>query len=103
MALAATETGSRPPPSGIHRLRLGLPEYLIPFAPLAFAPQRQVPPSKPPSPRVFLPISTHFTTTSGLPLASAALQVPHLHRPPWVEPRAFTVDARTRLRALYAQ
>jgi hypothetical protein len=24
-----------------HRLQLGLPGYLIPFAPLAFAPQRQ--------------------------------------------------------------
>ncbi len=103
MALAATETGSRPPPSGIHRLRLGLPEYLIPFAPLAFAPQRQAQPSRPPAPPVFLPVSTHVTAPPGIPPASAVLQPDHLHRPPSVEPRDFTVDAPGRLRALYAQ
>ncbi len=30
-----------PPTPSVHRLRLGLPGYLILFAPLAFAPQRQ--------------------------------------------------------------
>ena len=44
-----------------HRLRPGLPGYLIPFATLAFVPQRQLSPSVPPSPPVFLMISTHFT------------------------------------------
>ncbi len=32
---------SIPPTPSAHRLQLGLPGYLIPFAPLAFAPQRQ--------------------------------------------------------------
>jgi hypothetical protein len=56
-----------------HRLRLGLPGYLIPFAPLAFAPQRQLRSREPPSPLVFLPVSTHFTATPGIPLSSPAL------------------------------
>src|SRR5438552_1371178 len=56
-----------------HRLGLGLPGYLILFAPLAFAPQRQLRSRKPPSPQVFLPISTHFTATPGIPLPSPAL------------------------------
>ena len=32
----------RPPTPSVHRLRLGLPGYLILFAPPAFAPQRQL-------------------------------------------------------------
>ena len=55
-----TEELCSPTPS-IHRLRRGLPGYLILFAPHAFEPQRQLPSSKPPSPLVFLLISTHFT------------------------------------------
>ncbi len=47
--------------------------YLIPFAPLTFAPQRQYQPSSPPSPQVFLPISTHFTATPGIPDTSSVL------------------------------
>ncbi len=47
-------------PSG-HRLQPGLPGYLIPFAPLAFAPQRQDRPSASLSPLAFLLISTHST------------------------------------------
>ena len=49
------------PQTSAHRLRLGLPGYLIPFAPLAFVPQRQKRPSVPLSPPVFQMISTHFT------------------------------------------
>ena len=64
---------SIPPTPSTHRLQLGLPGYLIPFATLAFEPQRQIQSSKPPSPLVFLRISTHFTATHGIPLAS-----PHL-------------------------
>ncbi len=41
-ALAAALEGSIPPTPSAHRLRLGLPGYLIPFATLAFAPQRQL-------------------------------------------------------------
>ena len=58
----------------IHRLPPGLPGYLIPFATLAFAPQRQSSASKPPSPPMFFPISTHFTATLGIPLTSPILQ-----------------------------
>ncbi len=50
------------------------PVYLILFAPPAFAPQRQVRPSEPPSPPVFFPISAHSTATPGIPLASAVLK-----------------------------
>ena len=64
-----TEWLCHPTPS-IHRLRRGLPGYLILFAPHAFEPQRQLPSSKPPSPLVFLLISTHFTATLGIPLTS---------------------------------
>ena len=69
-----TEELCSPTPSS-HRLRRGLPGYLILFAPHAFEPQRQSLSSKPPSPLVFLLISTHFTATLGIPLASPALQV----------------------------
>ena len=62
-----------PPTPSDHRLQLGLPGYLIPFAPLAFAHERQERARKPPSPLVFLQISTHFTATPGIPLPSPAL------------------------------
>ena len=61
------------PTPSIHRLRRGLPGYLILFAPHAFEPQCQLQSSKPPSPLVFLLISTHFTATLGIPLTSPAL------------------------------
>ena len=61
------------PRASEHRLRRGLPGYLILFAPHAFEPQRQSSSSKPPSPLVFLPISTHFTATLGIPLTSPTL------------------------------
>ncbi|WP_217423032.1 hypothetical protein, partial [Campylobacter coli] len=41
--------------------------YLILFATHTFEPQRQLVPSRPPSPLVFLPISTHSTATPGIP------------------------------------
>ena len=67
--------GVRPPTPSIHRLRRGLPGYLILFAPHAFEPQRQLSSSKPPSPLVFLLISTHFTATLGIPLSSPTLEL----------------------------
>src|SRR5437660_9890111 len=60
------EPMSSPLPS-THRLGLGLPGYLIPFAPLAFAPQRQLRASRALSPPAFLPISTHFTAPPEFP------------------------------------
>ncbi len=50
-----------------HSLRLGLQGSLIPFAPLAFVPQRQRIPSFLPSPLVVLSISTDFTPTPRVP------------------------------------
>ncbi len=69
-ALASALQGSIPAAPSAHRLQRGLPGYLILFAPHAFAPQRQYPSRQPPSPLVFLPVSTHFTATLGIPLPS---------------------------------
>lgn len=80
-ALAAAREGSIPPTPSIQRLRPGLPGYLIPFAPLAFAPQRQYRPRPPPSPPVFFRISTHSTATCGIPWSSAGLQTGSFQRP----------------------
>ena len=78
-ALAAALKGGNPPTLSTHRLRRGLPGYLILFAPHAFEPQRQLPSSKPPSPLVFFLISTHFTATLGIPLSSPILQFHSFH------------------------
>ncbi len=95
-----TEEPCSPTPS-IHRLRRGLPGYLILFAPHAFEPQRQLPSSKPPSPLVFLLISTHFTATLGIPLTPPALKYDSFQCSPQVEPMPFTSDLPHRLRSLY--
>ncbi len=60
-ALATPQKGSIPFTANMHRLRLGLPGYLILFAPLAFVPQCQELSRDSPSPLVFHLISTHFT------------------------------------------
>jgi hypothetical protein len=91
-ALAAALTGSLPPAPSAHRLRRGLPGYLILFAPHAFAPQRRIRPSGPPSPPVFLLISTHSTATPAIPPAPTGPQVRSLESRPGVEPRSFTSD-----------
>ena len=93
---------STPTPS-IHRLQRGLPGYLILFAPHAFAPQRQLMSSRPPSPLVFFPISMHFTATLGIPSASPSLKTYSFKCSPEVEPRYFTSDLLARLLALYTQ
>ena len=56
-----------------HSLQLGLQGSLIPFAPLAFVPQRQCCPRYLPSPLVFLSISTHFTATPTVPVPPSRL------------------------------
>ena len=73
MRLLRHRSPIRAPTPSIHRLRRGLPGYLILFAPHAFVPQCQYQSRKPPSPLVFLLISTHFTATLGIPLSSPAL------------------------------
>ena len=87
-------------PTSAHRLRLGLPGYLIPFATLAFVPQRQKRPSEPPSPLVFLMISTHFTAPPSVPLTSISLKSCSLERSSPVEPGDFTPHLQDRLRTL---
>ena len=91
------------PTPSIHRLQRGLPGYLILFAPHAFAPQRQLLSRKPPSPLVFLLISTHFTATLGIPLSSPVLKIGSFRCSSEVKPRDFTSDLRARLHALYTQ
>ncbi len=73
----AGSEGVKPPPRSAHRLGPGLPGYLIPFAPLAFAPQRQDLTREPPSPLAFRCISTHFTATCTFrsPLQPSSLAV----------------------------
>ena len=66
--------GRLPPTPSAHRLRLGLPGYLILFAPPAFAPQRQFRPRGLPSPSVFFPISAHSTATLGIPSSPTVLE-----------------------------
>ena len=102
MRLLRHRTLSCPTPSA-HRLRRGLPGYLILFATHAFVPQRQLKPSRPPSPLVFLPISTHFTATQGIPPASTSLKPGSFKCSLWVEPIDFTSDLLGRLRTLYTQ
>ena len=91
-----------PTPSN-HRLQLGLPGYLILFAPLAFALQRQLPSSELSSSSAFLHISTNFTSTRAVPSTSPALQLGSFQGRLLVEPAVFTPDLLGRLDALYAQ
>ncbi len=99
-ALAPAQRDWVPATPSIHRLGLGLPGYLILFAPLAFAPQRQLWSSEPLSPQVFLPISTHFTATPGIPLTSSTLQHRSFRGRLQVKPGDFTTELRHRLRPL---
>ena len=78
------------PTPSIHRLRRGLPGYLILFATHAFAPQRQLQSRKSPSPLMFLLISTHFTATLGIPLSSPALKLISFKCNAQVKPGNFT-------------
>ena len=93
----------RPPTPSDHRLRRGLPGYLILFAPHAFAPQCQCLSRRPPSPLVFLQISTHFTATPGILPPSTVLESNSFKCTSQVKPGAFTSDLSNHLRALYAQ
>src|SRR5947207_13975026 len=89
-ALTALPQGSIPATTSIHRLRRGLPGYLILFAPHAFAHQRQYLPRSPPSPLVFLPISTNFTSTPGIPRSSSVCKFCSFECTSSVEPSAFS-------------
>src|SRR4029078_7225914 len=102
-ALALALQGSIPTTPSTHRLRRGLPGYLILFAPHAFASQRQLSSRWPHSPQVFLPISTNFTSTPGIPPPPPTLKRRSIGCTSLVKPRAFTSNLRCSLHALYAQ
>ena len=85
----AGSPSASPLPSA-HRLRPGLPGYLIPFAPLAFASQRQKASRSSLSPRAFLPISTHFTAPPEVPVPPTSLQAGRIGAPSPVEPGDFS-------------
>ncbi len=101
--LTAARRGVSPRTPSIHRLQCGLPGYLILFAPHTFAPHRQLLSSNPPSPLVLLLISTHFTATLGIPIASPVLKKYSFKCSSWVKPMDFTSDLHSRLHALYTQ
>ena len=86
--------------AGIHRLRRGLPGYLILFDTHAFVPQRQTRAGRLPSRSEFCAISMHFTATRRIPPAPRALKGDSFDGSPVVEPRSFTADLKPRLRTL---
>ena len=98
--LSLRPDGPKSLPSSAHRLQPGLPGYLIPFATLAFVPQRQLRPSVPLSPPAFLPISTHFTAPLEVPHTPISLKPTSLERSSSVESRYFTPYLIGRLRTL---
>ena len=73
-----------------HRLRRGLPGYLILFAPHAFVSQRQDQPRTSLSPSAFPWVSTHFTAPPKVPGTPTGLKNDGLPSNSSVEPRAFT-------------
>jgi hypothetical protein len=87
----------------IHRLRRGLPGYLILFAPHAFVPQCQYLSSHPSTPLVFLVISTHFTATPRILVTSPGLKSYSIKGSSTVKPWAFTSDLKPHLHTLYTQ
>src|ERR1700730_7892413 len=84
----------------IGNCQLSICQYLIPFAPLAFAPQRQKRSSSSLSPPAFLLISTHFTAPLEVPTAPTSLQLTSIQGTFPVKPKDFTPDLINRLRAL---
>ena len=83
-----------------HRLRRGLPGYLILFATHAFVHQRQLVLSKLPSQLVFYVISMHFTATLHIPPTSIQLKMTSIKGNFTVELQTFTPDLIARLRTL---
>ena len=83
-----------------HRLRLGLPGYLIPIAPPAFVPHRRACSGRPPSPLVVLPGSVDFTPTPGIPPPSPTPKPGSHPRSPAVRLLDLTRSTPSRLRTL---
>ncbi len=86
--------------ASIHRLRRGLPGYLILFAPHAFVHQRQCVVSDLPSQSVFYVISKHFTATLHILATSQRFKATSINGSPTVELQNFTTDLDARLRTL---
>ena len=78
--------GPIPPPS-VHRLRLGLPGYLIMFAPQLSRLSVDAGPGGCLRPSVFFPISAHFTATPGIPPPPATSEASSSGALPGLSPR----------------
>ena len=94
------QEGVKPPRPSVHRLRRGLPGYLIPFATHAFVPQRQYIVSDLPSQSVFYVISMHFTATPHILTTSLQFKTISIKGNFTVELQTFTSDLIARLRTL---
>ena len=88
------------PTTSVHRLRRGLPGYLILFDPHAFVPERQCRPGELPPLSAFCGISMHFTATHHIPPASTAFKHGSINGTSGVGPLTFTADLPRRLRTL---
>ena len=95
--------GSVSPTPSAHRLRLGLPGYLILFAPPAFAPQRQLTAQEAAFAIGVLPDICAFHRYTGNSASPYRTQAAQFGARPGVEPRDLTPRLDSRLRALYAQ
>ena len=93
-------TDSVSPAVSHHRLRRGIPGYLILFYPHAFVPQRQLENSTLPSQSEFCAISMHFTATPLIPPTASALQHDSIKGSSRVERGPFTSDLPHSLRTL---
>ena len=93
-------TDSVSPAVSHHRLRRGIPGYLIQFYPHAFVPQRQIDAGMLPSQSEFCVISMHFTATPRIPPAPYVLKPTSFNGSSMVEPLTFTADLIGNLRTL---
>ena len=100
LSLSLGRRTKKGPTASVHRLRRGLPGYLIPFAPHAFVHQRQSAVSDLPSQSVFYVISMHFTATPHIPATSPQLKTSSIKGNFTVKPQTFTPDLLARLRTL---
>src|SRR5262245_52085816 len=102
-ALAKPPNSVASPTASMHRLRRGLPGYLILFAPHAVVAQSQEYARKLPSPWVFRLISMNFTSTPVIPPSSHTFKPSSFKCNSHVERGAFTPNLNSLLPTLYAQ
>ena len=103
IAFAAAPKPLWAPTPSIHRLRRGLPGYLILFAPHAFEPQCQLQSSEPRFATGVPPNIYAFHRYTRIPLTPPALQPYSFKSSSGVEPRIFTSDLHGHLHSLYTQ